>query len=102
MARWLDRVKQLRDELHSTPPDTSDRSLVARLEAGEITWRVAAMRPQVPPRGPIPFLIARSDARRRDAPGHCPSCGESKEPDQRFVCRACQRAKWIVLHELRE
>jgi hypothetical protein len=37
MARWLDRVKQLRDELHSTPPDTSDRSLVARLEAGEIT-----------------------------------------------------------------
>lgn len=70
--------------------------------AGEdeaVAWRAAAMRPQVPGTGPIPFLIAREEA---PAPGRCLSCGDPLGRDRGHRCGPCIRAAWLVLHEVRE
>lgn len=68
-----------------------------------VAWRVAAMRPLVPPwPRPVGYLCARRDLPATVAPGLCPSCGEVKEAGQKFICQACQEAKWIVLGEARE
>lgn len=68
-------------------------------DASELGWRVAAMRAQVPRKGPIPFLVAREVER---APGRCLSCGEALEVRQRYRCRACVRATQVVLGWVRE
>jgi hypothetical protein len=55
----------------------------------EVAWRVAAMRPQVTTRGPIPILIAR------DVPpkaGCCFSCGEPLSENSKYRCSLCARA----------
>jgi len=72
------------------------------VQAGEIAWRVAAMRPQIPLRGPIPFLVARLDLVTPCAPGHCGSCGEPLQERRRYRCAPCQEAAWQVLNEVRE
>src|SRR3954452_14770165 len=38
----------------------------------EVAWRAAFMRPQVPPRGSVPFLVARPNL--SDTRGVCLSC----------------------------
>ena len=68
-------------------------------EDGEVAWRVAAMRPQVARRGPIPFLVAREAA---PGPGCCPSCGDPLGEGRSLRCGPCARAAWLVLHEVRE
>ena len=68
-------------------------------EDAEVAWRVAAMRPQVPPRGPIPVLVARDVV---PAPGCCPSCGDPRGEGRSLRCASCARAAWSVLHEVRE
>ena len=68
-------------------------------EDAEVAWRVAAMRPQVPPRGPIPVLMAREVGA---APGCCPSCGDPLGQGRGLRCGPCARAAWLVLHEVRE
>ena len=68
-------------------------------EDAEVAWRGAAMRPQVPPRGPIPVLVAREVV---PAPGCCPSCGDPLGEGRSLRCGACARAAWLVLHEVRE
>ena len=68
-------------------------------EDEEVAWRVAAMRPQVPTRGPIPFLVAR-DAPA--APRRCPSCGDPLGEGRSLRCEPCARAAWLVLHQARE
>ncbi len=73
-------------------------ALLAADEA-EVAWRLEAMRPQVPPRGPIPVLVAR------DAPvpaGCCISCGDGLREGRRFRCSPCAQAAGRVLDEVRE
>ncbi len=55
-------------------------ALIAHLreEEAAITWRVEAMRKQIPERGPIPFLVAVSGV--PPSPNICPSCGEAFTP----------------------
>jgi hypothetical protein len=43
------------------------------LDVEAVAWRVAAMRPQIPPRGPIPLLYARQEAKGPRAPDRCGS-----------------------------
>ena len=57
----------------------------------DVTWRVEAMRPQVPPfPGIIPLLRVRTDT----APGTCLSCGDATDQPR---CGACIAAMHIVL-----
>ena len=63
-------------------------------EAAEIAWRVEAMRPQVPPRGAIPLLVARD---LPVAAGRCLSCGEPIAASQAYRCRFCVEAARTVL-----
>jgi hypothetical protein len=74
-------------------------SLLAHAE-GQIRWRAEAMRPQVPPTGPIPFLVARRPL--HDAPGTCLSCGDPLDTRRRFRCGPCVHAVERVLNEVRE
>jgi len=69
------------------------------LDTGEVDWRVDVMRPQVPVRGPIPFLIARPDTPQQ---GRCLSCGDPLTTAQRHRCAACLHAAHRVLYEVRE
>ncbi len=65
-------------------------ALVALLREEEavISWRVEAMRPQIPERGPIPFLVAVSGI--PPSPNTCPSCGEAFTPTGSSPrCRRC-------------
>jgi hypothetical protein len=68
-------------------------------EDADVAWRVAAMRPQVPQRGPIPVVIAREG---EPSSGCCVSCGEHLPAGVTFRCSACAQAAWLVLHEIRE
>jgi len=65
----------------------------------EVAWRIDAMRPEVPPRGPIPFLVARRDVAPQ--PDCCLSCGDPLPEARRCRCGPCQRAAEIVLNEVR-
>jgi hypothetical protein len=68
-------------------------------EEAEVAWRIAAMRPQVPRCGPIPFLVAREV---EVDPGRCLSCGDALRSDQRVRCGYCVRAAQAVLGWMRE
>ena len=68
-------------------------------EDAEVAWRAAAMRPQVPRRGPIPFLRARNAVPRTEG---CLSCGGALDEGQTYCCAPCAKAAWAVLHEVRE
>ena len=74
-------------------------ALLAADEA-EVAWRADAMRPRVPPTGPLPSMYAR----RLPAPmpdGCCLSCGEPLTPGNKFNCEPCLRAAWLVLRDVR-
>jgi hypothetical protein len=114
-AYWLERLKSRKAMAisHSgcaiSATDKTDNTssvgfvgASGEVQAGEIAWRVAAMRPQIPLRGPIPFLVARLDLVTSCAPGHCGSCGEPLHEGQRFRCSPCQEAAWLALNEVRE
>jgi hypothetical protein len=67
----------------------------------EVTWRIEAMRPQVPRIGTIPVLLARPEA--KTAPGGtCVSCGDWLAPDRRIRCVLCVSAIERLLNEVRE
>jgi hypothetical protein len=68
-------------------------------EDAELTWRVAAMHPQVRASGPIPVLVARQVA---PASGRCLSCGDPLPNEQAVRCAFCVRAAQLVLSEVRE
>lgn len=68
----------------------------------EIVWRVGVFRRQIPPRGPIPFLVAHAVTYADDAPRGCGHCGDPLPDGHHFCCAACQRAKEIALGELRD
>ncbi len=89
---WVERLREHKPEV---------LALLSELEA-QVKWRAEVMRQQVAPTGPIGYLCARPRTPAHDTPGHCGSCGEPKEPGQRYVCIACQRAKWLALNETRE
>ena len=74
-------------------------SALLAAEDADVAWRVAAMRRQVPKRGPIPVLVARAGAKQQ---GRCVSCGQQLPPDVKCRCSLCARAAWVVLHEIRE
>lgn len=63
----------------------------------EVAWRVVAMRPQVPAKGPVLLLMARPGITM--APGQCTSCGDALEQGNRFRCELCVWAAWEVLRE---
>ena len=56
----------------------------------EIAWRVAAMLPQVPSEGPIPFLVAKQGC--KSEAGRCLSCGSSLREGDAYRCAICSRA----------
>lgn len=64
----------------------------------DVACRVEVKRPQVPPRGPIPFLVARDVAPQPDC---CLSCGDPLPEGRRYRCGPCQRAAEVVLNEVR-
>ena len=96
---WLYALKQLEADEQRAPSGADVPNTAAEYE---IAWRVEAMRPQVPARGPIGYLHATPRRAAHDTPGRCGSCGEPKEPSQQYVCEACQEAKWRTLNEVRE
>ena len=61
----------------------------------EVAWRVEIMLPQIPDRGPIPFLVAREAVEARA--GECASCGDPLGAGDAYVCGPCSRAKAIAL-----
>jgi hypothetical protein len=68
-------------------------------QVAEVACRVAAMRPQVIARGPIPIL------RARDTPweaGCCISCGDPLSENSMYRCSPCAQAAWLVLNEARK
>ena len=66
----------------------------------EIAWRAEAMRPRVPPTGPIPPMYAR--CLPSPVPDdRCLSCGEPITPGNKYHCEPCVRAAWLVLREVR-
>jgi hypothetical protein len=73
-------------------------ALLAQQDA-EVAWRVAAMRPQVAAKGPIPILIARDTSPKV---GCCISCGDPLAENSKYRCTWCARAAWLVLGEVRE
>ena len=74
-----------------------------------VTWRVAAMRKQVPQEGAIGFLLARpelADRWRELGRDHCHSCGDTL-PEGHIVgiaprCPWCQRAAELACNTVRE
>jgi hypothetical protein len=68
-------------------------------EDAEVAWRVAAMRPQVPMRGPVPFLIARDVPLESSC---CSACGCPLGANQRFRCQPCLQAATLVLDPAQE
>ena len=62
-----------------------------------IAARVAVLRPLVPERGPIPFLIVR---RQDTEDGQCHSCREPLAGEERYRCRLCIEAVRRVLAEV--
>lgn len=63
-------------------------------ERDEIAWRAEAMRCQVRPGRPIPFLVARAC---EAIPEHCLSCGEGLPSGHRVRCHWCVGAAQQVL-----
>ena len=70
-------------------------------EAAEVGWRAEAMRPQVPPTGTIPILLARPEAKHAPR-GTCLSCGDPLPEGRLSRCGPCVRAVEQVLNEIRE
>jgi hypothetical protein len=85
-------------------------ALLAHEEA-EIAWRAAAIRPQVPAKGPIPFLTCRAfpwtledalavvEGRRQPV---CLSCGAQLAEGRQVRCALCVAAIEMVLNVVRE
>ena len=120
MSTWLERYRQLQREGQkapvrpapvgaSPPPSTTHAEGEQCPEEAEVAWRVAGMREQVPPAGPIPFLLARSelaDTWRELGRDHCHSCGDAL-PEGYAVgiaprCTWCQRAAELACNTVRE
>jgi hypothetical protein len=103
---WLERLKRL---AHPDDPTEAAEIFPEHVENGsaksanndpEIAWRVAVMRPQVPARGPIPFLVARETA--HSGAHVCLSCGDALAPGRIVRCGLCVAAIEQVLNETRE
>jgi hypothetical protein len=92
----LDRV----DRSEAGYPSVTAGTYARPVDDGEIAWRVAAMRPQLPPRGPLLFLTARPGLPASAT--HCWSCGEPLLPGQQYRGTACARAVRQLLDEIRE
>ncbi len=102
---WLERLKRMSkttapaDEAQNSVESTGYGSAKSANTDAEITWRLAVMRPQVPLRGPIPFLVARETAA---SIGRCLSCGDALAEGRSVRCAPCVRAVEAVLDEVRE
>ena len=71
----VERLREHREELLALVPIADD------IDTSEISWRVAAMLPHVPPHGAIcGLLTAREGAWPADGQ-HCVSCGDYFLPD---------------------
>jgi hypothetical protein len=108
---WLEALRRLQ---HSAAPHadveaaagsqdgTHDVETAKAEDDPEVAWRVAALRPQVPTRGPIPHLVVRLDNPAVSVQGHCRSCGDLLPEGRQFCCAQCVRAVEIVLNAVRE
>jgi hypothetical protein len=67
---------------------------------GEIEWRAAVMRKQVPEH-PRPILLLRAHPEKPLRDGHCYSCGLPLTDPDRQACDACVRAMWTALDDWR-
>ena len=66
----------------------------------EVAWRIDALRPLVPPRGPLLPPVIRRD--RATAQRSCHCCGVPTSDPGRLRCIPCGRAIWFVINEVRE
>jgi hypothetical protein len=101
MGRWLKRAAEIAAQHEERRPIQIEPSV----ETAEITWRVAAMRPQAPAMGAIPFLVARQNRPLSHAPGdppRCLSCGDLLAEGRTIRCPLCVAAVEQVLNEVRE
>lgn len=71
--------------------------IIALLKSGEaeIAWRTAAMLPQIPDKGSLPFLVAREAVEPQA--GCCLSCGDPLNQDDAYRCAACGRAANLAI-----
>ena len=97
MARSILNALPTAENVSRSPCEKSEKTL-----GTEVAWRVEVMRAQIPPSGPIPFLVALPEAETLFLPGHCGSCGDPLEDGRRFRCAPCQEAAWLALNEVRE
>jgi len=108
---WLERLRQMGEratpaaEAENTAKRAghgTDKTDKTDAEASEIAWRVTVMRPQVPAKGPIPFLVAREASRSLGEPPWCLSCGDALAPGRTVRCVPCVLAIETALNEVRE
>jgi hypothetical protein len=119
---WLDRLKRMSG--HATPTAETENAAkyvecgsaknaksggddpLADAQAAasryEVAWRLAVLRPQVPAKGPIPFLCVRKWSQAADAPRRCMSCGDPLAEGRQARCVPCQHAVYLAIHEVRE
>ena len=83
-------------ELHEALKDHK-LEIIALLMTGdtEIAWRAAVMASQIPAEGYVPLLVAREAV--EPEPGHCISCGNRLNADERYICSLCGRAKNVAI-----
>jgi hypothetical protein len=68
-----------------------------RIEDAEaITWRIQAMKKQMPAKPPYPLLIAREGITTKQS--ECYSCGDVLTEDSISLCQYCLKAKYVVLN----
>jgi hypothetical protein len=69
----------------------------SQLDESELTWRIEAMRGQLPKEGKVlPLLLAKPEINPKS--GSCFSCGEAlKTFESGSCCGLCARAKAILL-----
>lgn len=91
VVRGPRRYEHIARQLFANKPGVM--ALLAAEEAG-VSWRVAAMRAQIPELGPIPFLVARADPIQ---PGACLSCGAPLPGHRTIRCPMCAVAARMVV-----
>ncbi len=110
--RLREQKQQVLALLCATAEPTADRAPADAvvITDPEVRWRYEVMLPQVPPRGPIPLLLARPELRDQwrelRAQGRCDSCGEPATPGYelrpRPMCAPCQKAAELACNVGRE
>lgn len=86
------------DKLDKSPEDAA----LLEQQNPDVVWRMAALRSQVPPCGPIGRLHLRLTSPTVTTAQFCRMCGDVLAENRRYRCVNCQHALWLVLSPERE